>query len=1322
MNPESLPAGGEAGDEIAALIETLHRTSQRLEHLTSGQIDAVADHDGRPFLLRHAQERFLSSEASRQASILDALPASIALLDNQGIIVSVNEAWRQFADANALQGPAHTVGVNYLAICDQARGTDSFEARRAASGIRSVLKAEAKHFSLEYPCHSATEQRWFLLTVTPLSTERLSGAVVMHLDISERKRAESTIAASELRFRSLFANMLEGYAYCQTVFEGDRLEDFIYVEVNNKFEEMTGLKGVVGQKVSAVIPGVREAQPDLFDVYGRIALTGRPEKCEVWFEDLGIWLSISAYSNSREHFVAIFENITVRKMAQDALKISLAEFRLLAESMPQIVWITQPDGACSYFNQKWTNYTGMAVDDSLGDRWTKAFHPDDLGPVLVAWQHAIATGDTYSVQCRLRRTDGIYRWWLIRRLPVKDAAGAIAKWFGTCTDIDDLKLAALEISRSNLARDESENKFRQLAENISDVFFLRDAESGRILYISPAFEQIWGRSCASAYANQEAWSDAIVPEDRATVTSKFKSTPVDGQLDYEYRIRVPDGSIRWIETRSFPVHDETGKMVRIAGISKDITERKLAQIRIMHLTRVEAVSSGINAVIARARDSDELFSAACKIATDAGGFRMSFIGVIDENSRKVVVRASAGKDEELLTAVSAALASNDVAPRTMVMTAIREKKAVVCNDSRSDPRLFLGAAYAAADVRSLAILPLMVDGKVVGVFVLYSSVTEFFHDEEMRLLHEMAGNVAFAIDHIKKSERLDYLAYYDPLTALPNRTLFLDRVAQAMRASATAGTSLSVVVLDLERFAQINGQQGQMAGDAVLVWVTARLTRTLGNANLLAHLGADQFALVILEEFREADESRVLERIAAALREDPLCHEDTVIRVAAKFGIARFPDDGVDAQSLLKHAVVALKLARSSGVAFAYFSKEMNIRNTLRLALAEQLRGAIDAKQFVLHYQPKVDMISGEIVGAEALIRWLHPDKGLLQPTAFIGLAEETGLIEQIGAWVVEAVCAQQAVWLASGCRTVPIAVNVSSVQLERGDLLQVVRGALARHSINGNLLDLELTESAVMNDTAAVAVILRGLRKLGVRLALDDFGTGYSSLAYLKQFAFDSVKIERSFITDITRDAGDAAMITAIIAMAHSLHLKVVAEGVETLGQFNYLRAQGCDEMQGFFFRPPVAKDEFESDLRNASRMQMPVQAPDNQQSLLLVDDEPRILAALSRMLRTDGYRILTANGGAEALEILAINPVQVIISDQRMPEMSGTEFLDTVRQIYPGTIRMILSGYTDLDVVTESVNRGAVFKFLTKPWDDEPLREHVREAFRRYRTQVKR
>jgi CheY-like chemotaxis protein len=258
------------------------------------------------------------------------------------------------------------------------------------------------------------------------------------------------------------------------------------------------------------------------------------------------------------------------------------------------------------------------------------------------------------------------------------------------------------------------------------------------------------------------------------------------------------------------------------------------------------------------------------------------------------------------------------------------------------------------------------------------------------------------------------------------------------------------------------------------------------------------------------------------------------------------------------------------------------------------------------------------------------------------------------------------------------------------------------------------------MVDPHAATTVLRALHKMGVNLGLDDFGTGYSSLAHLKRFPFDAVKIDRSFVANIISNPEDAAIASAIIAMSHRLNLKVVAEGVETQGQFAYLRRLGCDGMQGFYFSPGVSSDEFEEQLQTGRCVALPVDLPEKSQSLLVVDDEPSICSALKRTLRRDGYRIHTASSGSDALKVLATNPIQVIISDQRMPEMTGTDFLHIVKELYPDTLRIILSGYTDLAVVTDSVNRGAVFKFLTKPWDDDLLREQVRDAFRRHQPAV--
>jgi EAL domain-containing protein (putative c-di-GMP-specific phosphodiesterase class I)/ActR/RegA family two-component response regulator len=334
----------------------------------------------------------------------------------------------------------------------------------------------------------------------------------------------------------------------------------------------------------------------------------------------------------------------------------------------------------------------------------------------------------------------------------------------------------------------------------------------------------------------------------------------------------------------------------------------------------------------------------------------------------------------------------------------------------------------------------------------------------------------------------------------------------------------------------------------------------------------------------------------------------------------------------------------------------------------------------------------------------------------FIPLAEESGMIVAIGDWVLREAVTQAMAWQVAGLPAVKVAVNLSARHFRHSELPEMIASLLAESGLPPALLELELTESTMMRDIAQVIRIIERLKKLGVRLALDDFGTGYSSLSYLSRLPVDLLKIDQSFVSDIITNPINASIATATIAMAHKLGKRVVAEGVETEAQMSFLRRHECDEMQGFLFNRPCAADEITTMLREGRRQHFaPVEDGATQPTLLLVDDEPNILSALNRLFRREGYRVLTAGSGQQALELLAENPVQVIISDQRMAEMSGVELLSRVKDIYPDTVRIVLSGYAELSTVTDAVNRGAIWKYFAKPWDDEVLREEVRRAFRR-------
>lgn len=385
-----------------------------------------------------------------------------------------------------------------------------------------------------------------------------------------------------------------------------------------------------------------------------------------------------------------------------------------------------------------------------------------------------------------------------------------------------------------------------------------------------------------------------------------------------------------------------------------------------------------------------------------------------------------------------------------------------------------------------------------------------------------------------------------------------------------------------------------------------------------------------------------------------------------------------------------------------------------RLQLENHLRRALEHGELSLHYQPQVDIRSGLINGIEALMRWHSPTLGEVSPTEFIPVAEQSGLIFPLGRWALEEACRQNKRWQNEGLPQLCVAVNVSVRQFHHPDLIATVSAALAASNLPPRCLEIELTESAFVANAEAAIRTSQQLHDLGVKLSLDDFGTGYSSLTYLSRFPFDKIKIDQSFVRDITSNPTNAAIANATIALADSLHMAVLAEGVETESQLGFLRQRGCNSMQGYLFSRPLPPEQFAALLREARTLPAGPAAQEAPRTLLLVDDEANILRALQRLLRQDGYRILATTSAAEAFELLAQNAVQVIVSDQRMPEMNGTEFLSRVKELYPNTIRIVLSGYSEVETITQAVNRGAIYKFFTKPWDDAELRKELREAFR--------
>lgn len=442
----------------------------------------------------------------------------------------------------------------------------------------------------------------------------------------------------------------------------------------------------------------------------------------------------------------------------------------------------------------------------------------------------------------------------------------------------------------------------------------------------------------------------------------------------------------------------------------------------------------------------------------------------------------------------------------------------------------------------------------------------------------MIGYLSDITDRKLAEERINHLAYYDSLTDLPNRTLFKKLIDKALLQSQRDNTICSLLFIDLNRFKPINDTFGHQIGDALLKQVAERFSLALRDNDVIARLGSDEFAIGLLGINQDFHAGLVAQKLLSTL-DLPFLIEGQELRIGASIGISVYPQDGMDASQLLQKSDVAMckakrEVDRSSG-SYAFYNQEMNRTIAGRLHLESALRRALHHEEFFLQYQPKVDIVTGKIIGAEALIRWTHPKKGIISPTEFIPVAEETGLILHIDDWVLETTCAQARKWQDGGVPAVRIAVNISAKEFTSA-LPERIRRALAFHQISARWLELEITESMLMHSAEAVISIMDEIAGLGVSLALDDFGTGYSSLSYLKRFPIATLKIDRSFIQGIPTDQNDCAIASAIISMAKQLKHKVIAEGVESGAQFEFLKRAGCDEVQGYLFSRPIDADKF--------------------------------------------------------------------------------------------------------------------------------------------------
>jgi diguanylate cyclase (GGDEF)-like protein/PAS domain S-box-containing protein len=680
-----------------------------------------------------------------------------------------------------------------------------------------------------------------------------------------------------------------------------------------------------------------------------------------------------------------------RKEAEQALQKSEERYREVFEGSPLPMWASDNEtlrimevnqAAIGHYGYSREEFRRMSVLD-LWDPAEREGYEKNMDERM--------RQDNVRVQRRHRTRDG-------RILDAEITARRLIMngrpvWLTLVNDVTDRR-------RAEAALRESEEQFRQLANNIPQAFWITNLDHSETTYISPAAAGLIGRPLEDLYRDPRALIRAVHPEDRRRIY-EARRTALGGGYDQTYRVVKPDGSIRWVHDRAFPVRDAEGKAYRIAGIAEDITDRKEAE------------------------------------------------------------------------------------------------------------------------------------------------------------------------------ERLTHLAHYDVLTNLPNRVLFYDRLGQTLAQARRNQWIVGVLFIDIDRFKNVNDTLGHAVGDKLLQQVAERLKRSVRSGDAVGRLGGDEFAIVLSNLTSSQDASHVAQKIMSSFNE-PFKLEGADFYVTSSIGITLYPDDSAEQEVLIRNADAAMYRAKELGRnAYQFYESEMNARALEVLSLESSLRRALDRDEFALHFQPKAGVAEGGIVGVEALLRWRHPERGLISPADFMPVLEETGLIVPVGDWVLKAVCRQIKAWERSGIPVVPVAVNLSPREFAAKDLRSSVLRILAEHAVDPALIELEITEGSLMVNTEEVVATLEYLGRAGIGLSIDDFGTGYSSLSYLKRFPLDALKIDRSFVKDITTDVDDATITRAVISMAHSLGLKVIAEGVETEPQLAFLAGHGCDEIQGYYFAKPLPPEE---------------------------------------------------------------------------------------------------------------------------------------------------
>lgn len=723
---------------------------------------------------------------------------------------------------------------------------------------------------------------------------------------------------------------------------------------------------------------------------------------------------------------------------------------------------------------------------------------------------------------------------------------------------------------------DSEQRLRDIVDTVQDWIWELNAD-GRFVFSSESSRQILGLTvkevlgspCSSYLQEQDR---AIWARTLAELTAERRTA-----VGIVTRWRHTDGTYRWLEGNLVVLTDPDGRVNGYRGTHRDATERKQQQERIVRLTRMLQMQSAINSAVVRIREREDLLREACRLALQVGGYQRAMVALVARDGKRAIPWYSAGDLPDKLPAGREFLISDGTeADTSLIGRALRTGEITFCADlAQSEPPVAWREELITAGYKSVVALPLSMDGARIGVLSFASREADLLGEEELLLLQDIIVTLSFGLQYRQKEHDAQFLAYFDPLTGLAKRALFCERLDAFLKKREGPEIAPTVVAFDVAHLSNVNDSFGRHVGDLLLQRAADRLKHHLDDDERIGYLGGGTFVLVLPQV--ETSAESVTSLLESTVFRDVFDIDGRAIRASFRTGLARFPVDGEDGSTLVQRAEAALKHAKESGEQYLHYQIQMHSDVAERLALEHRLRIALDEKQFVVHYQPQVNVATGHIECVEALLRWNDPQHGLVAPARFLAVLEATGMIVAVGDWVLQRAVEDCLLWRRMRLTPVRVAVNVSAQQIRRRSFVDHFLTASARCTAEGFGLDVELTETGLLHDVDGASRKLRELRAAGMRVAIDDFGTGYSSLGLLSKLPVDLLKIDRSFISGLPDDPASVTLVSSIVGLASAFQLTAVAEGVETLQQFELLRRLRCSHSQGYLHSVPVAAREIE-------------------------------------------------------------------------------------------------------------------------------------------------